>query len=160
MRRTDERRIAARTDAIGRGRTVGIAVAEFNKAITEGLLRGALAELSQSGVREEAVTTVRVPGSFELPLACARLAESGKFDALVALGAVIKGETDHYHHVAREASRGIMDVMLRFSIPIGFGVLTTHTLEQAEERSEEDNNTGAAAARAALIMCLQFSRAK
>ncbi len=131
---------------------VGIAVADFNSDITAKLLAGALAALADAGVQKKNITVMHVPGSFELPLACQKLAETGKFDALIALGCVIKGETDHYYYVAGEAARGIMDVMLKFSIPIGFGVLTTNTLKQAEERSGKNANAGAAAARAALRM--------
>lgn len=131
---------------------VGIAVAEFNADITEKLLAGALRELARSGVRKEHISMVRVPGSFELPLACQRLAKSGRFDALVALGCVIKGETDHYRYIAGEAARGIMEVMLTYSVPIGFGMLTTDTLAQAKARSYGADNKGAEAARAAFLM--------
>lgn len=133
-------------------RRIGIAVAEFNADITEKLLVGALRELARSGVPEKNTAVVRVPGSFELPLACQKLAETGKYDALVALGCVIKGETDHHRHIGGEAARGIMEVMLTYSIPIGFGVLTTDTLAQAKARAIGLNNKGAEAARAALRM--------
>lgn len=131
---------------------VGIVVAEFNADITERLLLGALTELRSCGVQEKNITVRHVPGSFELPLACAQLAKTGKHDALVALGCVIKGETDHYYYVAGEASRGIMETMLKFSIPIGFGVLTVNTLAQAKERVGTKIDAGASAARATLRM--------
>ena len=131
---------------------IGIAVAEFNADITEALIRGALSELKASGVQEENIIVRRVPGSFELPLACAQFAATKKYDALIALGCVIKGETDHYYYVAGEAARGIMEVMLKHAIPIGFGVLTTNTLQQAKDRSGTKENAGAAAASAALRM--------
>lgn len=131
---------------------IGIVAARFNPDITETLLSGALAMLAQSGVAKSDIEILRVPGSFELPLACARLAKTEQYDALIALGAVIKGETDHYHFVAGEASRGLMEVMLRYEIPIGFGLLTTNTLAEAEARAGTEINFGASAARAALLM--------
>lgn len=131
---------------------IGIVVADFNADITKQLLLGAKQELSRSGVPFQNITVRHAPGSFEIPLTCQTFAETGKYDALIALGCVIKGETDHYHYVAGEAARGIMDVMLKWDIPIGFGVLTTSTLKQAQERSGKDGNAGAGAARAALRM--------
>ena len=136
----------------GKGLRIGIAVARFNSDITDALLQGALRALRQARVKSGDIKILRVPGSFELPLACARLAATGEYDALVALGAVIKGETDHYHFVAGEASRGIMEVMLKYDIPIGFGLLTTDTLEQAQTRAGKKVDFGASAARAALAM--------
>ena len=136
----------------GNGLRIGIAVARFNSDITDALLQGALRALRQARVKPADIKITRVPGSFELPLACARLAATGEYDALVALGAVIKGETDHYYFVAGEASRGIMEVMLKYDIPIGFGLLTTDTLEQAQVRASKKIDFGANAARAALAM--------
>lgn len=127
-------------------------VTEFNADITERLLLGALQELYRSGVFDKNITVKRVPGSLEIPLACQKFAETGKYNALIALGSVIKGETDHYYYVAGGAARGIMDVMLKFSLPIGFGVLTTDTIAQAKERAGKKINAGGAAARAALRM--------
>lgn len=140
----------------GARQRIGIAVAEFNADVTEKLLAGALKELHASGVSKRDVTVVRVPGSFELPLACQLLARTKKYDALVALGCVIKGETDHYHYIAAEAVRGIMEVMLKYDIPIGFGLLTTNTLRQAQARATGSNNKGAEAARAALEISSLF----
>ena len=134
----------------GARKRIGIVVAEFNLDITERLLEGALKELRANGVAEKNITVRHIPGSFELPLACQKFAQTGKYDALIALGCVIKGETDHYYYVAGEAARGIMDVMLKFSIPIGFGVLTTNTLKQAQARSGKTVNAGAFAVTAAL----------
>lgn len=139
---------------------IGIAVAEFNADITEKLLAGALRELRASSVRKEHVTVVRVPGSFELPLACQRLAKTGRFDGLITLGCVIRGETDHYYYIAGEAAAGIMAIMLRYELPIGFGVLTVDTLKQAQARSagkpfgsaQGKSNKGGEAARAVLQM--------
>ncbi|PIQ68094.1 MAG: 6,7-dimethyl-8-ribityllumazine synthase [Candidatus Taylorbacteria bacterium CG11_big_fil_rev_8_21_14_0_20_46_11] len=129
-----------------------IVVAEFNADITEKLLRGALNALESAGVLPENIKVVHVPGAFELPLMCQKLARTKKYDGLVALGCVIKGETDHYFYVAGEASRGIMEVMLREDIPIGFGVITVNTVMQAKARSGVKNNAGAWAAEAVLQM--------
>lgn len=129
-----------------------IVVSKFNDDITQSLLEGALGSLRENGVKEENIKTIWVPGSFEIPLACQKLAKSKKFDALVALGSVIKGETDHYLYVAGEASRGVMRVMLDNSLPIGFGILTTDNLRQAKARSGKKSNKGKEAAEAALEM--------
>ncbi len=131
---------------------IGIAVAEFNADITSRLLLGALKELRTNGAQEENITVRYVPGSFEIPLACQQFAKTGKYDALIALGCVIKGETDHYYYVAGEVSRGIMEVMLKYSIPIGFGVLTVNTLAEAKARSGTKIDAGGSASRAALRM--------
>lgn len=153
MQRKNAKKVKGQRLPVNGGRKrIGIAVADFNPDITEKLLAGALTALASAGVRKEDIRVVRVPGSFELPLACQKLAGTKKYDALVALGCVIKGETDHYYYVAGEAARGIMDVMLKWNIPIGFGVLTTNTLKQAQERSGKKGNAGAGAARAALIL--------
>lgn len=93
-----------------------------------------------------------VPGSFEIPLMCQRLARTKKFAGLIAIGAVIKGDTDHYYYISNEASRGIMQVILEESLPIAFGVITTSNLKQARERSGEKGNKGAEAAEALLKM--------
>lgn len=150
----------------GARKRIGISVAEFNPDVTKKLLAGALKELRACGVRKENITVVRVPGSFELPLVCQRLAKTGHFDGLIALGCVIKGETDHYYYIAAEAAAGIMEVMLKHNIPIGFGVLTTDTLKQAQARAsgkpfdtaQGKGNKGAEAARAALETLLALEK--
>jgi len=131
---------------------IGVVVSEFNNNITEPMLEGALETLKENKVKKENIKIVWVPGSFEIPLACMRLAKTKKYDALVALGCVIKGDTDHFYYIAGEASRGIMNIMLRYSIPIGFGVITTNNLKQAKERSSGKHNKGREAAEAALAM--------
>lgn len=131
---------------------IGIVVSQFNSNITKPMLEGAFETLKENKVKKENIKTLWVPGSFEVPLACQRLAKSEKYDALIALGCVIKGETDHYYYICNEASRGIMDVMLEYNIPIGFGVLTTQNLKQAEVRSHGKENKGREAAEAALAM--------
>ncbi len=131
---------------------VAVAVSSFNAPVTEGLLRGALEYLEEAGCAD--VTVARVPGSFELPLLCRRLAEAG-FDAVVALGAVIKGETDHYEHIATQAARGLMDATLATGVPIGFGVLTAREAGHAVERSKPGpGNKGIEAAEAAVAAAL------
>src|SRR4030042_2567887 len=131
---------------------IGVVISRFNNNITKPMLEGALETLTKKKVKKENIRTVWVPGSFEIPLACQRLAKSKKYDALVAIGCVIKGETDHYYYICNEASRGVMDVMLEYDIPIGFGVLTTQNLKQAQVRSRGKENKGREAAEAVLAM--------
>ena len=127
------------------GLRIGVALASYNPEITDGLLDGALAVLSQARV-----TVARVAGSFELPLLAEGLIEAGH-DAVVALGAVIEGETDHYEHIARETARGLQDVMLATGAPVTFGVLTVRDIEHAKKRSSPGpNNKGREAAEAAV----------
>jgi len=130
-----------------------IVVSRFNPEITDGLLAGAREALSEAEVRDEDVTLVRVPGAFELPIAAQRLAESGRFDAVVCLGCLIKGDTMHFEYIADAATRGIAEVGLATGVPVTFGVLTTLTDEQAEVRARPDkNNKGREAATAAVEM--------
>jgi len=132
---------------------VGIAVARFNEVVTERLLEGALATLRQHGVPDDQVTVVWVPGAFELPTACQWLAASGRVDALVMLGAVVRGGTDHYGYVCSGVTDGAMRVGLDTGLPLGFGVLTCATMEQALARAGGDaGNKGSDAAIAALTM--------
>ena len=127
------RKIAGSTD--GSELRVGVIVAEFNEAITSRLLDGAREALVRHNVREDAITVVSVPGALELPQAAQLMAESRDWDALVALGCVVRGETTHYDLVAAECARGIEQVSLKLSVPIAFGVLTTENTEQAMSRS-------------------------
>ena len=119
----------------GQGLRVGIVMARFNSLVTESLLSGALSGLRRHGVADEAVTVVKVPGAWELPLTLATMAETGKFDGLIALGAVIRGDTPHFDYVAGEAAKGIGQAMMKSQVPVVFGVLTTNTLEQAMDRA-------------------------
>jgi 6,7-dimethyl-8-ribityllumazine synthase len=137
---------------VGHKLKIGIVVSQFNDNITKPMLEGALETLWENKVKKKNIKTVWVPGSFEIPLACQKLAQTKKYDALVAIGCVIKGETDHFYYICNEASRGIMEVMLKFDIPIGFGVLTTKNSKQAEVRSRGKENKGREAAEAALAM--------
>lgn len=135
------------------GWRVAIVAAQFNGVVVDKLLRGALETLRTGGVREADVTVVRVPGAFEIPLAAMRLATGRHQDAVIALGAVIRGETPHFDYVAAECVRGLMEVMLETGVPVLLGVLTCDTAEQALERAGgKAGNKGADAARAALDM--------
>jgi 6,7-dimethyl-8-ribityllumazine synthase len=119
----------------GEGLRIGIALARFNQSVTDLLLAGALDALKRHGVADDAIDVATVPGAFELPLCAQRLAAAGRYDALVCLGAVVRGETPHFDYVAAEAARGIVKVSLRLDLPIAFGVLTTDTVEQALARA-------------------------
>ncbi|MFQ5947489.1 MAG: 6,7-dimethyl-8-ribityllumazine synthase [Acidimicrobiia bacterium] len=130
------------------GLRVGVAASQFNEFVTEGLLQGALEALRGAGGSE--VTVVRVAGALELPLVVRALAESGH-DCVIALGAVIQGETDHYEHVASQASAGLRAMAIETGVPVGFGLLTAREVEQARERSVPGpGNKGAEAAAAAV----------
>jgi 6,7-dimethyl-8-ribityllumazine synthase len=136
-----------------RGLRIGLLCSAFNARVVEGLLAGARGALREMGARPGDLRVLEVPGAFELPLAAKRAARSGRFDALVALGAVIRGETDHYEHIAREASHGLAEVARELEIPVGFGVLTVRSEDEALARSAPGSgNKGAEAARAAVAM--------
>ena len=137
----------------GEGLRIGIVLARFNQSVTDPLLAGALEALVRHGVAEDAIDVAVVPGSFELPLGAQRLAASGRYDALVCLGAVVRGETPHFDFVAAEAARGVAEVARRHDLPVAFGVLTTDTVEQALARAGgERGNKGYEAAVTALEM--------
>ena len=114
---------------------VGIVAARFNEFITSKLLGGAMDGLIRHGVSEEDVQIAWVPGAFEIPLIAGKMAKSGKYDAVICLGAVIRGSTSHYDYVCAEVSKGIAHVSLESDVPVMFGVLTTDTIEQAIERA-------------------------
>jgi len=134
-------------NANGIGRRVGVVLSRFNPGIGDLMLAGALRALKEAGVVERNITVATVPGALETPLALQRMAQSGEFEALVALGAVIRGETYHFEIVANESARGVAEVQLEFGIPVGNGILTTNTDEQALMRCEKK---GFEAAQAAL----------
>jgi 6,7-dimethyl-8-ribityllumazine synthase len=119
----------------GEGMRVAVAASRFNELVTDRLVAGARDALSRHGVDEASVTLVWAPGAFELPLVAQRLAESGDHDAVVCVGAVIRGSTDHYEHVASQCAAGLTRVALDTGVPVVFGVLTTETSEQALERA-------------------------
>ena len=138
------RRIASNTRADHM--RVGVVVTKFNAEIGERLLKSALKTLADSGVAESAISIASVPGALEAPLALQRMAQTGDYDALVALGAVIRGETYHFEIVANESAAGLASVQLEFGIPIGNGILTTDTETQAEARAETKGRDAALAA--------------
>jgi 6,7-dimethyl-8-ribityllumazine synthase len=138
---------------IGTGLRVAVVVSRWNELITKQLLDGALDGLRRHGVTDDNITVVWVPGSFELPLICRRVAERGHVDAVVALGAVIRGATSHYDHVAGAATAGLADVSRTTGVPCIFGIVTTETIEQAIERAgTKAGNKGFDAARTAIEM--------
>jgi 6,7-dimethyl-8-ribityllumazine synthase len=140
-------------------RRIAIAAARFNDFIVANLLKGALATWRERGGEDDRLTTVRVPGAFELPVAARRLATTGRFDAIVALGCVIRGDTAHFDYVAGECARGLQLAALETGVPIAFGVLTVDTVDQALERAGEGaGNKGAEAMDAALEMADLFAK--
>ncbi len=118
------------------GRKVALIAADFYPQLSEQLLDGARRGAAACGIEPEDITEVRVPGCFELPVAAIRLLRRDDFDAIVALGVVVRGDTPHFDYVAGECARGLMNVQMSTGVPVGFGVLTTQTLAQAEERAD------------------------
>ena len=136
-----------------KGLRFGIVVSKYNELVTRRLLAASVDVLTSAGVGDEAIEIVRVPGAFEIPLAARCLARSGRFDAVICLGAVIRGETPHFEYISAEASRGIAQAAWDADIPVVFGVLTTDSVDQALERSgSPERNRGADAARTAIEM--------
>ena len=145
---------AAPAEAVdGSGMRFGVVVARFNEDITEPLLEGVLRTFTAQGVVDDAVSVVRVPGAFELPLIAQRLARSGTVDGVVCLGAVIRGDTPHFEYVAGEAARGLQEAALATGVPVVFGILTTNTHAQAVDRiGGSEGHKGEEAAATALEM--------
>lgn len=136
---------------------VAIVVARFNEFITSKLLSGAVDCLIRHEAKDEDITVVWVPGAFEIPMACKKLAESGKYDAVIALGAVIRGATPHFDYVCAEASKGIAQVSMQTGVPVAFGVLTTENIQQAIERAgTKAGNKGVDCAMSAMEMVNLF----
>lgn len=141
------------------GRRFAVVASRFNDFITQRLVSAALDTIERHGGNAASVTEVWVPGSWELPIVCQRLAASGKFHAVIALGCVIRGQTPHFEYVAGEAARGIARASQETKVPISFGVITADTLEQAIERAgSKAGNKGADAARSAIEMADLLSR--
>jgi 6,7-dimethyl-8-ribityllumazine synthase len=137
----------------GKGLRIGVVVSRFNQSVTEQLLAGALEALDGHGVTPEDIQVVHVPGAFEVPFAARRLAAGGGFDALICLGAVIRGETPHFEYIAAEVTRGIGRVVEDYRLPVAFGVLTTDSVEQALQRAGASRgNKGYEAAVTAIEM--------
>jgi 6,7-dimethyl-8-ribityllumazine synthase len=138
---------------IGEGLRFGLVVSRFNEFISVRLLEGAEDALHRHGVKEEDVEVAWTPGSFEIPLIAKKLAQSGRYNAVICLGAVIRGGTPHFDYIAAEVSRGLGLVMLETGIPVSFGIITADTLEQAIERAgTKEGNLGFKAATSAIEM--------
>ena len=138
---------------VAEGARIGVVCARFNEFIVSKLLSGCEDGLLRRGVRQEDIHVAWVPGAFEIPLVAARMAKSGKYDAVIALGAVIRGSTSHYDYVCAEVSKGVAHAALESGVPVLFGVLTTDTIEQAIERAgSKAGNKGAECAQGAIEM--------
>jgi 6,7-dimethyl-8-ribityllumazine synthase len=138
---------------IAKGLKFGMVLSRFNNFIAERLLEGALDALKRSGAEEEDCTVARVPGAFEIPLATKKMVKSGRYDAIICLGCVIRGATPHFEYIATEVTKGIAHLSLENEIPISFGVLITDTIEQAIERAgTKVGNKGFDAAMSAIEM--------
>jgi 6,7-dimethyl-8-ribityllumazine synthase len=136
-----------------RGAQFGLLVSRFNSFIVESLVQGALDTLKRHGTEEKDIQIIRVPGAFEMPLAAQRMAAKDQFDAIIALGAVIRGGTPHFEYVAGECTKGLANVSAKYDIPVAFGVLTVDTIEQAIERAgTKAGNKGVEAAMSAIEM--------
>ena len=148
-----------RGSVVATGCRFAIVVSRFNEDITSGLLSGARTALVEAGVRDDDVTLVHVPGAFEIPVTALHLAETGRFDAVICLGCLIKGDTMHFEYIADAAAHGIMNVSVTTGVPVAFGVLTTLTEAQAAARSESgEGNKGREAALAAIEMATLFKK--
>ncbi len=144
-------------DLVGAGQKIGIVVSRFNDFITQRLRDGAVDCLVRHGVQEQDIEVVKVPGAFEIPMAAKRMVARDKYDAVICLGAVIRGGTPHFEYVSGEASKGIGTLALESPIPVLFGVLTTNNLEQAIERAgSKSGNKGWETALAAIEMVNLF----
>lgn len=138
---------------IGQGKKFGIVTARFNDFISDKLLGGAIDALTRSGVLDEDIDVAKVPGAFEIPLIAKKMAAAGKYDAIICIGAVIRGSTPHFDYVCAEASKGVAHVSLEYGIPVLFGIVTTDTIEQAVERAgTKAGNKGFSTAMAAIEM--------
>ena len=144
---------------IAKGLKFGIVASRFNDFICGKLIEGALDALKRSGADEKDISIVRVPGAFELPLTAKKMAKSGRFDAVICLGAIIRGATPHFEYISAEVSKGIAMVGLETEVPVAFGVLTTDTIEQAIERAgAKAGNKGWDAAMSAIEMVDLFKK--
>lgn len=144
---------------VAKGMKFGIVASRFNDFICGRLIDGAMDALTRAGAEDKDIAIYKVPGAFELPLVAKKLARSGKFDAIICLGAVIRGATPHFEYISAEVSKGIANVGLETEVPVAFGVLTTDTIEQAIERAgTKSGNKGADAAMSAIEMVDLFKK--
>ena len=134
--------------------TVGIVVSRWNSMITEAMLEGAISTLVANGVKKDSITIVRCPGSYEIPLTAQWLLETKRYEGVIALGVVIRGGTPHFDYVCDAVNQGVLDLNLRFSTPVAFGVLTTEDVQQALDRVGDKGNKGSEAALALLKMII------
>lgn len=140
-------------DMIAKGKSFGIAISRFNDLVTKELLSGCIDTLVRHGADEKEIQVVWAPGAYEIPLIAQKMAKSKKYDAIICLGAVIRGATPHFDYIAAESSKGVAKVMLDNSVPVIFGIITADTIEQAIERSgTKDGNKGRDAAINAIEM--------
>ena len=140
------------TSTIIQDATVGIVVSRWNSIITEAMLEGAISTLVANGVKKNSITIVRCPGSYEIPLTAQWLLETKRYEGVIALGVVIRGGTPHFDYVCDAVNQGILELNLRFSTPVAFGVLTTDDVQQALDRVGDKGNKGSEAALALLEM--------
>ncbi len=146
------------SNLIAKGKRFGVIVSRFNEFVSSKLLEGAVDTLTKHGVKDEEISVVWVPGSFEIPMVARRMAGSKKYDAIICLGTIIRGETPHFDFVAGEAAKGIATVGMQSDIPCIFGVITADNLEQALDRAgTKSGNKGRDAAMTALEMCNLYS---
>ena len=140
------------TSTVVKDATVGIVVSRWNSMITEAMLEGAISTLVANGVKKDSITIVRCPGSYEIPLTAQWLLETKRYEGVIALGVVIRGGTPHFDYVCDAVNQGVLDLNLRFSTPVAFGVLTTDDVQQALDRVGDKGNKGSEAALALLEM--------
>ncbi len=144
---------------ISKGRKFCIVASRFNDVITAKLISGAVDALVRTGTKKEDIDVYRVPGSFEIPLVAKKIAMGGRYDGIICLGAVIRGETPHFNYVSNEVSKGIAQVMLETKVPIGFGIITADTIEQALDRAGlKSGNKGFDAAMSVIEMVDLFNK--
>ena len=140
------------TSTVLQDATVGVVVSRWNSMITEAMLEGAITTLTANGVKKDSITIVRCPGSYEIPLTAQWLLETNRYEGVIALGVVIRGGTPHFDYVCDAVNQGVLELNLRFSTPVAFGVLTTDDVQQALDRVGDKGNKGSEAALALLEM--------
>lgn len=153
MRQEEKRYQEVQGELTAAGLRFAVVVSRFNSFVTERLLQGALDALERAGASPGAIEVVRVPGAFEIPVAAKHLAKTGRYGAIICLGAILRGETPHFEHISAEASKGVAAAALESGVPMSFGILTVETLEQAVDRAGlKSGNKGFEAAMTAIEM--------